>query len=170
MNKSNKKIIRPAETKGQVSSFDIIISVIIFTIIFVALRGIVLSNITSTSNNLSYNEMQIITQQAIEGLTETYGYPKDWNTSSVELIGLEKYPGVLDTTKVTALFSMDYNKVSTLLALGKYEYHLTIKTSTKNYSLGSDIGAIKITQKRIMDLGGEKADVTLAVFNQHPQQ
>jgi len=153
--------------KGQVSGYDVLIAIIIFLLMFAILRQIPISNLTNAIDDVSYNEMRIYSQQAMDSMLKTNGYPIDWDASNVEIIGLSERPNIIDSEKVSQLLLLDYDIAQDLLALGKYDFNLMIDSvdNSKDFSYGVSIPNDKevIVIERVVYYGGE-ANATLYVF------
>jgi hypothetical protein len=153
--------------KGQVSSYDVLIAIIIFLLMFTFLRQIPINNLTEAMNDFSYNEMRIYSQQALDSMLKTNGYPTSWTSGDVEIIGLVERENIIDEEKITELLLLDYNDAKDLLALGKYDFNFSINSidDSKDFSFGLAVPADKeiIVFERIVYYGGE-ASATLKVF------
>jgi len=117
--------------KGQIFSFDFLVACSIFILILAILI-----------NHVGYSTMQLDELKEKHELTRsgyklseiffTEGYPKDWNASNVEIIGLQTNNRI-DWNKLKELESLGYQKSLILLGL-KYDYNLTIG----NYTFGKN--------------------------------
>ena len=153
--------------KGQVSSYDVLIAVLLFMIMFLALRQVAINNIDIATNDLAYNEMKIHSQQALDSLIKTKGYPTNWNVSDVELIGLAERPDVLSSEKVQNFIIMDYNIALDLLALGKYDFFFEIDSVNDDYDLNFGIVLVQkevVRVERLVLYKEEEANVLFSVF------
>jgi len=157
-----------SHSKGQVSSIDILVSTIIFILIFISLRGVWLENISEAENGFYFSELQLKSETALDSLVKTEGYPSDWSISNVELIGLAEKPLVLSETKVSNLVLMDYNTAKDLLGLGSYDFKFDIisENPVNNVSVGKtlDANVFVYSVKRTVVYKGGFADVTFKVF------
>src|SRR3989338_3341372 len=87
--------------KGQIFSIDLVVSVVVFIIIFIFL--ISLWNLYSDrlQENVSSEEMYLVSFQISDILLRTPGTPNNWEASSNAVtIGLELSPGFLDQNKI----------------------------------------------------------------------
>ena len=117
--------------KGQIFSFDFLIACSIFILILAVLIG-----------HIGYNTIQLNELKEKHELTRTgyklseiffmEGYPKDWNSSNVKIIGLQTNNRI-DWNKLKELENFGYQKSLILLGLN-YDYNLTIG----NYSFGKN--------------------------------
>ena len=111
---------------GQISSIDMLISGIIFLMIFISIRSIWIENLNEIQDSLNSYELELKSIQAINCLLKTPGFPIDWNSSNVELIGLAKKPFVLSEDKVNKFLLLDYNSAKRALGIDGYEFNFTI--------------------------------------------
>ena len=154
-------------SKGQVSSYDVLIALIIFLLMFTILRQLPISNLSEAVNEFSYSEMRIYSQQAIDSMLKTNGYPTNWAAGDVEIIGLAQKQNILDEEKVTEFLLLDYGDARNMLALGKYDFNFLVDSvdDSKDFSFGVNIQEDKevIVIERVVYYGGE-ANAKLYVF------
>ncbi|MCD6496503.1 MAG: hypothetical protein J7K54_04500 [Candidatus Aenigmarchaeota archaeon] len=111
--------------KGQVWSFDLAVSMIIF---IGALASVVFAWNFMSTGAFESQEMKSLQLRALgisDSLLRTPGIPEDWNSSNVIVLGLAT-DGLLDRQKVEQFISMDHNKTRQLLDLGGYEYYFEV--------------------------------------------
>ncbi|MCK4730059.1 MAG: hypothetical protein KAT28_01965 [Candidatus Aenigmarchaeota archaeon] len=117
--------------KGQIFSFDFLIACSIFILVL----AILISHIGYNTMQLNeLKEKRELTQSGYK-LSEIFfmeGYPKNWNVSNVEIIGLQTNNRI-DWNKLKELENLGYQKSLILLGL-KYDYNLTIG----NYTFGKN--------------------------------
>ena len=154
-------------SKGQVSSYDVLVAIIIFLMMFIVLKQIPMYNLTEAIDDFSYNEMRLYSQQAMDSMLKTNGYPTNWNAGDVEIIGLVQKQNIIDGEKVTEFLLLDYDGAKDMLALGKYDFNLTVDSGddSKDFSFGTSIpnGKEVIVIERVVYYGGE-ANAKLYVF------
>ena len=154
--------------RGQISSIDAFIAIILFVMLFISLRGVWLNNMNVSSKKIIALEMQVSAQQAIDVLTKSGGYPADWESENVSIIGLANKPFVLDSQKVALFESMDYSLVKEKLGLQGYDFVFDLNSSLPG--LNKSIGASIDNNKTIFQLtrntvyAGGDAVVTFNVF------
>ena len=154
-------------SKGQVSSYDVLIAIVIFMMMFVVLRQLPISNLASAVNDFSYSEMKIYSGQAVDSMLKTNGYPTNWNNGNVVLIGLAERPNIIDSEKVEQLLLVDYESAKEALALNKYDFNFSIDSidDSLDFSYGVSVPEDKeiIVIERVVYYGGE-ANAILKVF------
>jgi hypothetical protein len=153
--------------RGQVSVFDLLASTFLFIIIFTAMRGIWLGNIDTAMNEMAFNEMQVKAQQVLDSLIKTEGYPSNWNSENVQLIGLADKPNIIGREKLSAFKTMDYNVASSRLSLGSYDFNFELTQNgavVKSVGIPVDTNKTVISLERIVIYGGSEAHVTFRVF------
>ncbi len=154
-------------SKGQVSSYDVLIALIIFLLMFVVLRQLPMSNLAVAIDDFTYSEMRIYSGQAFDSILKTNGYPIDWDVNNVEIIGLAQRANIIDEEKVIQFLQLDYNNAKEALALNKYDFNLSINSveDSKEFSFGVNVPSDKeiIVIERVIYYGGE-ANAILKVF------
>jgi len=154
-------------SKGQVSSYDVLVAIIIFLMMFIVLKQIPMNNLTEAIDDFSYNEMRLYSQQAMDSMLKTNGYPTNWAAGDVEIIGLAQKQNILDEEKVTEFLLLDYGDARNMLALGKYDFNFLVDSvdDSKDFSFGVNIQENKevIVIERVVYYGGE-ANAKLYVF------
>jgi hypothetical protein len=153
--------------RGQISSIDVLVGIILFIFVLVTLRGVWLSNLESGYSQIHSVETQLLATQAIDVLLKTPGYPIDWSSSNVEVLGLADKPLVLNEAKVSEFISMSYEDSKSLLGLGSYEYRIDFNNNGTIFSKGPVIDSIGriVSMKRVVWYNGGRTDVTFTVFD-----
>jgi hypothetical protein len=154
--------------RGQVSSIDALIAILIFVLVLTSIRTIWMDNVHTAEITASATEINLSAQQAFDVLTKTQGWPTNWTTSNVSIIGLADKPNVLSEQKVSAFESISYNTAKNKLSLQKYEFSFDINSTNPSYNkhIGSSLdgNTTVVLSKRVIYKGGE-AIVTLKVFS-----
>ena len=123
--------------KGQIFSIDLVVSVVVFIIIFIFL--ISLWNLYSDrlQENVSSEEMYLVSFQISDILLRTPGTPNNWEAgSNAVTIGLELSPGFLDQNKIDSFLAYDYQEVKEMFNIERFEYNFKIFDVDRNL-LGS---------------------------------
>ncbi len=153
---------------GQVSSIDLLISAIVFLMIFISIRGIWIENLNEGQASLNSYELELKTIQAVNCLLKTPGFPVDWNSSSVELIGLAKKPFVLSEDKVDEFLLLDYNNAKKALGIEGYEFNLSIFDSAldenKFFGLSPTQNSVVYSLNRKVIFRGVSANARISIF------
>jgi hypothetical protein len=114
--------------KAQISGLDLILAIILFSmaiILFSILWNVVQYNVTTSA------DADIIAIQVANRLLDSPGYPSDWNSTNVQLIGLSSERGVMDQSKFENLIALlsqpgGYDEVRQLLGLGPYQFYINL--------------------------------------------
>ena len=118
-----------SSVKAQVFSPDFVVASVIFILILVILnvhtQG-VYEKIEKQENMLYYESLVSTTDL----LLLYHGYPKYWNETNVEILGLAERPNHLNRTKVEQMMNMSEERIKSLLNLGGKSFRLTIENST----------------------------------------
>ena len=121
--------------KGQVLSFDLLVAIVIFSLVLAILVAQISYNSKEIDELRKQNEM-IEEAYKISEIFFREGYPKDWNESNVEILGLETN-GRIDWDKIKKLESLGYQKSLSLLG-ANYNYNITIESTTLNWNFGKN--------------------------------
>ena len=117
-----------ADTKGQFFSIDLVLSLVVFVIIFVFVLS--LWNIYSLrlSEKVNAEEMQLLAFQISDILIDTKGIPGNWqqDISQLQVLGLQNYPGSLADDKITAFLALDYDQSKQLFNIERFEYQFRV--------------------------------------------
>jgi hypothetical protein len=113
--------------KAQVWSFDFAVSVVIF---FSVVVMILFSwNYTSAKHTeqVLFNEMESKAVSLSDSLIRTRGFPEEWNSTNVQIIGLADEENVLNETKILQLVGMPYNTIRATMGIMNYNFYLGIR-------------------------------------------
>lgn len=121
--------------KGQIFTSDFSASIFIFFII-VSVAFMSWNMAVNKVNEFDdYGLMQEKSQHVSDILIRTPGYPLDWNSTSVGIIGLSTQDQhVLDPHKLSELKLMDYDSMKSGLGISRYDFSLKF-LSTKDLEL-----------------------------------
>jgi len=122
--------------KGQVLSFDLLISITLFALIL----GILASQInynTKKINEIREQNKMVGEAYKISDIFFREGYPKNWNETNVEILGLQTNNRI-DWNKLKKLKNLGYQKSLVLLG-ANYDYNITIQSNAINWSFGKSI-------------------------------
>ena len=122
--------------KGQVLSFDLLIAVTIFSLILAILVSQINRN-TEKINELREQNKMIEEAYKISDIFFREGYPKNWNETNVEILGLQTNNRI-DWNKLEKLKNLGYQKSLVLLG-ASYDYNITIQSNAINWTFGKSI-------------------------------
>ena len=124
----------PHTSKGQFFSIDLVLSLVVFAIIFVFVLS--LWNIYSLRLNEKINgeEIELLAFQISDILVDSQGIPGNWqqDVSTLQIIGLQQYPGSLQNDKITAFLAFDYAQSKQLFNIERFEYQFRVLDRTGN--------------------------------------
>ena len=157
-------------SKGQIISYDFMVAMVLFLLIFLTLNSIWVGIFSSVDGNQMQSQIQDSAYKALEVMIKTKGHPTDWedDPANAESIGLAKRKNVFDDDKVDAFKTMDYDLSKELMGLGAFDYNLdvnafgTANDFTKGVLLPTDRDIFATS--RIVNYKGAEAIVTLYVF------
>jgi len=112
--------------KAQVWSIDTAFSIAIF---LTALLMIFFS-INTISNDIMINKelesINTLTLSISDALVRLPGFPKDWNRTTVRVLGLARDENILDEYKVSEMLDIDYDTLRVATGAGKYNIHISL--------------------------------------------
>jgi hypothetical protein len=109
--------------RGQGILLDFFISAVVFMIILAATFSILSNFDRQVGNSNDLQEINAVSQAAADALVSTRGVPKDWNSTSVQALGLLGDDGLVSKTKFLNLMATDYGTAKSLLGAGGYEMY-----------------------------------------------
>lgn len=146
--------------KGQVFSYDLLIAMAVFMILFFLLTVMFESNIEQMQESEEFKEMKLLAASAANNLILTPGRPSNWQKLSVvEDIGLVKYKRVILNSKLTAFNNINYDKAKNLMNLRDYEFYASIEQNNiKVFEKGSLVStAEQAAIYRVVEYNGKPA-------------
>jgi len=156
------------QARGQASMIDLVIGFSIFLLVFASVSAVINKNSKDFTKNSEINEIKHDSFFVLKELTETQGYPLDWETlneNDVERIGLAKR-NEINEDKLMAFSNMTYNKSKELLKLQGYDYFFVLDGAdyvTAGLNPASQTKYL-IKTKRIVNYKGSEAEVELQVY------
>lgn len=163
--------------KAELFSSDFMISIFLFFSVLVIITFYyqnLQNDVYETSNR---NDMYIKAIDVASLLATTSGYPHDWNSTTVKIIGLYD-SGKFNLTKFEYLINnTDYQTAKTMLGTGVYNFYISLKNITGNiivksgnynYSYGlypSNAEQVVLVKRLgLVNLNGNATKVTLEVI------
>ena len=154
--------------KGQAFSPDFIIASVIFLLILIMLN---------TYTNSMYEKIEkqenMIYYETLLSTTDIMmlygGYPENWNSTNVEVIGLAGRPNYINRTKLeTMVNGISNNRIKELLGIEDRSFNITVRngTSTLYTKGGSDWSNSKniyvVKRRALMD--EQEIEISLLVW------
>lgn len=99
------------------------------------------------------------------------GYPKNWNSSNVQVIGLASTANNLNRTKVGQFLKLNYEKVKKKISIENREFFFKLENKTNtigtlgNETYNNSENINTITREGLME--NEKIKMTLTVWDQN---
>ena len=127
-----------SSNKGQLFTPDFIMATVIFLFILITLQVnnyAIREKISNEEDMLYYDSLT----SKSDILILYSGYPKYWNETNVEILGLADKPNVLNKTKIETFVSMDNGDIKKLLNIEDKSFYFVIRDSDDNilYEKGS---------------------------------
>jgi hypothetical protein len=129
--------------KAQVWSTDFIFSVSVFIIVLSSVLFVWTSMSAQSDEQSNFSDMQKKILQVSDSLVRISGVPDNWDSSTVETVGLSTgEENVLDSGKVSEFLSMlgtDYNRTRAMMGMGNYELYFELRYANDTVFLNSTI-------------------------------
>lgn len=158
-------------SSGQIMSLDLIASVIVFLLVFFFLYQAYFLNLERYQTQKRLTEIQNRGIRQTDLLVGSRGYPEDWNSASVTVVGLASQPDVLDPQKISVLRQMtiaDYNSVRGIMNLNAYDFRIDIDSNNNaldtNFGIDANGYLQVFASDRIVTIGGDYAVFRLSLF------
>jgi len=117
-------------TKGQVISYDFIFAFGVFILVILIILIYLDQSTKNIKETKNIDEIIYLSNQISE-VWMREGYPNSWEPGDVVELGLMS-DSRLNITKIVYLEEIGYQKVSTMLGLGDYNFYMEILDSDKN--------------------------------------
>ncbi len=146
-------------------------ALLIFLIAFVFLEGVWPQNISRWNEENEFRTLFNRSVQLSSALVESPGVPSNWNTQSVEVIGLAGQKNVLDHNKLAmfeALVSDDYNLARHKMRFAEYDFFFILDSEDDSQDV--NIGKLPMDPKktvsirRVVTMEGKNAILLLWAF------
>lgn len=160
-----------SKSRGQIASIDLLVSILLFVIIFITLRGIWLNNISTVGTELDQFQMQMQAKQSLNVLLNTSGDPTNWesvNPSLINLIGISDSKEVISNKKINSFIKLPYLVSQEKMGLTKYDFNLELfsnETAILSYGMPIDNNSKVVELKRFVVYNGGEALVVFKVFS-----
>ncbi|MFH1751610.1 MAG: hypothetical protein ABH821_01580 [archaeon] len=116
-------------SKGQIVSYDLIISLSIFLVLLTFVISSWNANYYAITGEKTFNDMQRIAVSTINSLASEKGFPWNWESEpeNVTVIGLVNSKRIISVEKLNAFDSLDYDLVKQKLRIENYEYYFALE-------------------------------------------
>jgi len=156
--------------RGQTSSIDLVLAVLVFMFILVFVFSFFADQLAGAANMERKNRMEYAALSATDLLINSPGVPSNWeqNLSPLQTIGLARYPYELSASKLANFTSMNYTTTQGLLGLdADYSFSVLSSSSATLYSIGSlpstTNNSILITRHATLD--GQPVQIRLIAYD-----
>jgi len=155
--------------RAQISSIDLVLAIIVFSILFVFFVSSWSTTVSSAKNAMKKNRMEYAAISATDLMLKSAGSPAHWeqNTSSVQMVGLASTPNVLSSAKLAAFTAMDYSQQKSLLGMQEEFYFYVDNTDGVRLYEG---GNLTVKSKGVVSIGrygtlnGGKVKIGMMVY------
>ena len=114
------------DRKGQVWSFDFIASVTIFFMVLMVLFFVWEYTTLQNNDQIVFNDMESTALDTIDTMIRVRGFPEQWDSSNVEVLGLASEENVLNESKLLEFVSMDYYNSRRVLGILGYGFYFQV--------------------------------------------
>ena len=158
-------------SRGQALMIELIGALFVFLLVFLFLQNLWPQNITRWNTEVEYRTMYNRAVSQASNLVESQGYPTNWTSDDVNIVGLAKKKNVLDQNKIeeyAKLETSDYNLSKHQMKF--FEYDFWVEIDSENNALDKNIGKKPpqdskiVSIQRIVALEGKNAVFRLSVF------
>jgi hypothetical protein len=121
-------------SKSQLLSIDVMMSIVIFTLLTTMIYTVYDNYVSGIYDLSTKNAMTLRAFQISDLLVKSQGVPVDWNSSTVEQLGLATESHVLKGRKVgelIALLQNNYSYAKDILGVGNYDFKLELRNGNR---------------------------------------
>jgi len=155
--------------RGQISSIDLVLAIIVFSILFVFFVSSWSTTVSSAKNAMKKNRMEYAALSATDLMLKSSGAPANWeqNPSSVQMVGLASAPNVLSPAKLSNFTAMNYSRQKDLLGMQEeFYFYIDNANGTRLYEDGNltvkSKSVVSITRYGI--LSGNRVKIGMMVY------
>ncbi|MFH0956738.1 MAG: hypothetical protein V1813_02655 [Candidatus Aenigmatarchaeota archaeon] len=112
--------------RGQMWSFDLVLSLIIFFTAAIALLSAWNHMSAGMADTRAIKTAELRALTISDALIRTPGIPADWNEANVEVVGLSISEGILDQQKVSMFTSMDHDVARAMIGIAPYDFYFEL--------------------------------------------
>ena len=112
--------------KGQISTTDLLFAVFIFLVVIIMISNTWTGALVSMDNMEKSFDIYHKTYLVSSRLVESPGWPKAWNHTSVEIIGLADVQNIINIEKFTELKILSSSNISEKLGVPDYKVYIKL--------------------------------------------
>jgi len=160
--------LKTSET-AQASLMDLVMGFFIFMLVFASVTALINKNDKDLLRNTEIEEIRHDCFFAAKELTETKGFPNNWEAldeTEIQRIGLIEKHNTISEDKLVAFSNLSYDKAKELLKIKGYDFYFVL--DGEDYVTA---GLLPISQtkysmntKRIINYKGSEAEIELQVY------
>jgi len=140
--------------KGQLSSMDLAISVMVFVFLLVSIISFWNIYVLRFDANLNHKELALKAVTITDLMVENTGIPTAWNKTTAQVIGLTEKDRRLDSNKLSALLNMSYSQIKGYLNIDANEFYFRVVDMN---------GALVKAQGQVVEIGNQTANTDFIV-------
>lgn len=152
-------------------SFDLASAILVFLFMLFFLFSSWSTNVDNWNKWQRTAELEQRSQAVAKVLTESPGFPRDWNSTDINVVGLALQSNVLSSQKIAAFVVMDYNTARQKLNIMAFDFWVEIVADNGpnpsiDHNIGADAGlanSVASVDRRVL-IGGENAVFRFKLF------
>lgn len=139
--------------KSQIFSYDVLLTILVFVSIIALFNSVYNQVYSRIYDRESLNMAENVIQGTVDQLVEYLGYPVNWTTADVQILGLARADRDIDSGKVQNFISLansSYNATREKLGLFAYNFKMslsylngTVYASTASAPQGDNVFVMK---------------------------
>ncbi len=153
---------------GQVVSYDLMIAIFIFLLVFAVVLSTWVNNLNAIAGEQQIYDMKNSVVQLADMLVMTAGIPSNWHLGGdANLYGFATSRRVLSLQKLDAFKALDYNSARDRLRIANYDFYIKIEQDfNKVYEFGNKKGGAEtaISSTRVVNYNGQNAIFSLWLY------
>lgn len=153
--------------KSQTVSIDLFMAVFVFIILLILIISSWNIYQVKIVERMAYEDIMVNAFQIADLLVKSRGYPLEWNSTNVEVIGLAASDRIISSEKLNSFFNISYSSSKELLNIERYDFYFQVKhingTAADSYGLESN-GTYSVSAKRYVLYENEKAIIDFKLW------
>jgi len=156
------------DRRGQVISYDMLIAIFIFLLVFAVVLSAWVNNLNAIAKEQQIYDMKNSVVQIADMLIMTTGIPSNWHLGGdANLYGFATSRRVLSLQKLGAFKALDYNSARGGLRIANYDFYIKIEQDfNKVYEFGNKKSSAEtaISSTRVVNYNGKNAIFSLWLY------
>lgn len=153
--------------RAQLIAIDLFFAFIIISILLVAIFLTWNQYLVRLDERVQYSNMAIKAMQLADTFVKSPGYPLEWNSSNVEVIGLAIDDRQISTEKMNNFTNMTESSIKDIMKIENYDFYFTLKAfdGSINITHGSNItGKQSVAIRRYVIYENKSSELLFALW------